>query len=212
MHSADKAYDYLANVQKVLNSPGWASVTTDKLSLDDGGNMFYILIDEQGRVYIAITSKGYPSRYIYSSSDGGTRGVLGALKKEITDRFPDLSMTCPANGLQGKGGAVLKALADEFNDLKSIDKIASVQAKVDAVTGVMQKNIEIALKNTDRVEDLEDKTVQLADSASKFKNAGGSLKRKMQCRYYTMMALFGGLVITIIGIIAGVLYDQNRKK
>lgn len=49
IHSADKVYDYIANVNKVLNSPGWASVTTDKLSLDDGGNMFYILIDEVGR-------------------------------------------------------------------------------------------------------------------------------------------------------------------
>jgi hypothetical protein len=27
--------------------------------------MFYVLIDEAGRVYIAITSKGYPSRYTW---------------------------------------------------------------------------------------------------------------------------------------------------
>ena len=38
---------------------------------------------QQGRVYIAITSKGYPSRYIYSSPDGASRGVLGVLKKEM---------------------------------------------------------------------------------------------------------------------------------
>ena len=71
----------MSNVNKVLNSPGWASVraaprravaaraparvlrsrlpfdcapppapqvTTDKLSLDDGPNMFYVLIDEVG--------------------------------------------------------------------------------------------------------------------------------------------------------------------
>ena len=48
IHSSDRTYDYIANVQKVLNSPGWASVTTDKLSLDDGPNMFYVLIDEVG--------------------------------------------------------------------------------------------------------------------------------------------------------------------
>lgn len=48
IHAADKSYDYIANVQKVLNSPAWASVTTDKLSLDDGGYMFYVLIDEAG--------------------------------------------------------------------------------------------------------------------------------------------------------------------
>ena len=52
-------------------------MTTDKLSLDDGPNMFYVLIDDAGRVYIAITSKGYPSRFIYGSPDGSTRGVLG---------------------------------------------------------------------------------------------------------------------------------------
>jgi hypothetical protein len=46
VHTADKSYDYIANVQKVLNSPGWASITTDKLSLDDGGNLFYMLIDQ----------------------------------------------------------------------------------------------------------------------------------------------------------------------
>ena len=38
--------NYLLRPATVLNSPGWASVTTDKLSLDDGPNMFYVLIDE----------------------------------------------------------------------------------------------------------------------------------------------------------------------
>ena len=68
-----------------------------QLSLDDGPNMFYVLIDDvgccdvvlrwggeltrplllqAGRVYVAITSKGYPSRYIYGSPDGQTRGLL----------------------------------------------------------------------------------------------------------------------------------------
>jgi hypothetical protein len=74
--SADRSYDYVANVTKVLNSPGWASVTTDKLSLDDPPNVFYVSIDEGGRVFIVITSKGYPSRYIYGSADGNTRGIL----------------------------------------------------------------------------------------------------------------------------------------
>lgn len=35
-------------------------------------------------MYIAITSKGYPSRYIYGSPDGSTRGVLaGACRVRI---------------------------------------------------------------------------------------------------------------------------------
>jgi len=209
IHSNDKSYDYIANVQKVLNSPGWASVTTDKLSLDDGGNMFYVLIDEQGRTYIAITSKGYPSRYIYSSSDGNTRGVLGALKKEILERFADVSLTCAPNGLDNKCKPLLKVLCDEFNDLKAIDKIATVQAKVDAVTGVMQKNIELALKNTDSIEKVDEKAVTLADSAQKFKTAGTALKRKMRCRYYKIMIFFGFLIAAILAAI--IAYFVQKK-
>jgi hypothetical protein len=101
-------------------------------------------------VYIAITTKGYPSRYIYSSADGNTRGVLGgacgpmreqqqegsasplerrplpthaprlprppphhhlhlaALKKEVLERFADMSTTCPPNGLDSKCKPLLK--------------------------------------------------------------------------------------------------------
>lgn len=88
-----------------------------------------------------------------------------------------------------------------FNDLKGIDKIANVQAKVDAVTGVMQKNIESALRNTDRIEDIDEKAVVLADSAAKFKNAGAALKRNMRCRYFKMIILFTLLVAGVLTVI-----------
>jgi hypothetical protein len=45
---------YLQNVKRVLDSPGWASITTDKLTLDDGDNTFYVLIDDAGtRTFVA---------------------------------------------------------------------------------------------------------------------------------------------------------------
>ena len=44
--TSDKSYDFAAKVTKVLNSSGWASVVTDKISLDDGPNIFFVLIDE----------------------------------------------------------------------------------------------------------------------------------------------------------------------
>jgi hypothetical protein len=114
-----------------------AQVTTDKLSLDDGPNMFYVLIDEvraragcgrtreargaafarsprkrsslgtavpppplsfppqSGRVYIAITSKAYPSRYIYGSPDGATRGVLAGASQPAMACRALMSQTAP---------------------------------------------------------------------------------------------------------------------
>jgi hypothetical protein len=107
---------------------------------------------------------------------------------------------------------LLKGLADEFNDLKSIDKIASVQAKVDAVTGVLQKTIEMALKNTDRIEDIDEKAVVLADSAQKFKNSGTALKRKMRCRYYKIMLLFGFLIAAILAAIIAYFVQKDKNE
>jgi hypothetical protein len=133
-------------------------------------------------VYIAVTTKGYNARFIYSSPDGSQRGVLGVLKKEILERFADVSLTAGPNGLSGKAGPILKSLCDEFNDLKSLDKIAGVQAKVDAVTNVMQSNISLALRNTDRIEDIDDKASNLADTAQKFKSGATSLKNSERCK------------------------------
>jgi hypothetical protein len=109
-------------------------------------------------------------------------------------------------------GRPAPAASLRFNDLKAIDKIANVQSKVDAVTGVMQKNIEQALKNTDRIEDIDEKAVVLADSALKFKNAGGSLKRNMRCRYYKMIALFSLLIIAVLVIIIVPLVINKQKE
>lgn len=99
-------------------------------------------------MYIAITSRSYSSRFIYS--EHGAKGILTALQKECTDRFPDATLTAGPNGLSGKLGPILKMLCAEFNDLKSMDKVASVQAKVDAVAVTMKENVSLAMRNTDR--------------------------------------------------------------
>jgi hypothetical protein len=153
-------------------------------------------------VFIAVTSRNYASRYVYSESNGA-RGILTVLQKEVVDRFADVSLTAGPNGLNGKVGGLLKSLCVEFNDLKAMDKIAGVQAKVDAVTGVMRENVNLAMKNNDRcvggpqasrqqatasthalppslppcsIDDIDTKASDLADSAQNFSKASSSLK------------------------------------
>ena len=166
---------------------------------------------QQGRVYIAVTTKGYNARFIYSSPDGSQRGVLGVLKKEILERFADVSLTAGPNGLSGKAGPILKSLCDEFNDLKSLDKIAGVQAKVDQVTGVMQSNISLALRNTDRIEDIDEKATTLADTAQKFKSGATALKNSERCKLIKCYAMVALVVIVILGIIIGVAVNNSKK-
>jgi hypothetical protein len=127
------------------------------------------------------------------------------------ERFGDSSLSCAPNGLNQKASGILRSLAAEFNDLNSIDKLANVQSKVDAVKGVMQSNIEAALANTDKLADIDDKADQLAQSASKFKSTSGSLKRNMQCRYIRNVAIFTLLIAIVLTIIIVPLVMTNQK-
>ena len=46
-------------------------------------------------MYIAITSKAYPSRYIYGSPDGATRGVLAGASQAAMACRALMSQTAP---------------------------------------------------------------------------------------------------------------------
>ena len=46
VHTSDKSYDFAEKVKQTLNSPGWATVTTNRISLEDGGYLFFVLLDE----------------------------------------------------------------------------------------------------------------------------------------------------------------------
>ena len=59
-HTSDKSYDYVEKVKQVMSSPGWATVTTNKLSLEDGGYLFFVLIDEV-RAGLAARSTSHPA-------------------------------------------------------------------------------------------------------------------------------------------------------
>jgi len=108
---------------------------------------------------------------------------------------------------------MLKALCDEFNDLNAIDKLASVQSKVDGVRTVMQSNIQSALKNTDKLEDIDEKAVVLAESANKFKNSSAGLKRNMRWRYIRMVSIMVLLVAAVLAvIIVPIVVSAGRRR
>jgi hypothetical protein len=98
-----------------------------------------------------------------------------------------------------------------FNDIQNMDKLANVQAKVEGVKSVMASSINQALKNTEKLEDIDDKAVVLADSANKFKSSTGSLKRNMQWRYIRMIILMTLLVGAVLAIIIVPLVLTNKK-
>ena len=130
-----------------------------------------------------------------------TRRYRSELKRQTLEKLGEASLSAGQGGLQSKAGTMLKALCDEFNDLNAIDKLANVQSKVDGVRTVMQSNIQSALKNTDKLEDIDEKAVVLAESANKFKNSSAGLKRNMRWRYIRMVSIMVLLAAAVLAVI-----------
>ncbi len=82
--------------------------------------------------------------------------------------------------------------------------IELVQKKLDEVTSVMQENIQVAFKNTDKIENLEEKAEILKDSSETFNKASKKLRAKEIWQYYKkyiFLSLFFILFIIIMIII-----------
>jgi hypothetical protein len=133
MH-VQSSVNYVQSVKGVLGSPGWARLNSDRLTLDDGENTFYVLIDDAQRVYIVVVAKAYPARLIYDSADGKTEGFLSgspaplllalhgvlfsrarvlvsaALQKAFVARFGDVTLTCAPDELTSRSRTLLKEL------------------------------------------------------------------------------------------------------
>ena len=69
-------------LQEVVQSPGWSGFIQSgrsRLDLTEPDALYYILVDSQRRVYVVVTSTGYPSRLAYRLQDGGWLGVCGGV-------------------------------------------------------------------------------------------------------------------------------------
>ena len=80
-------------------------------------------------------------------------------------------------------------------------RVSEVQKQVDEVTTIMQDNIDQALRNQEKAEDLVDRTEDLSHNASMFKKQSVSLKRTMCCKDMKLTLIIVGLVVLIVVII-----------
>lgn len=108
----------------------------------------------------------------------------------------------------------LKTLGEKYNDPSAIDLISRTQNKLDEVKSVMHQNIELALQNCVKLEDLELRAQELQQNAGIFKRKAGDLKTKMWWKNIRMKVYLALIILAILGIITGILcavYPPNKN-
>jgi hypothetical protein len=101
-------------------------------------------------------------------------------------------------------GAVNKASQSVLESLqkKYANKIADVQARVDEVKNVMRDNVDRTLENIEKLEDLEDRSAQIENSAKQFEKNAAGLKSAMRWKYIKMTAI----IVLLVGAIAAIIF------
>ncbi|XP_065176011.1 uncharacterized protein LOC135805823 [Sycon ciliatum] len=109
------------------------------------------------------------------------------------------------------GDDVVYHQRDAKGSTKSGDKLTRVQDQVADVVGVMQANIGKVLDRGDRLEDLQDKTDDLAAGALTFHKSASKLQQKMWWRNMKMRLCFVLIILIIIAFIAIPIIVTQKK-
>ena len=81
------------------------------------------------------------------------------------------------------------------------DKLASVNARVEDVKVSLQKNIELAITRGEKIDEMQEKSEQLAEDASHFQSSARKVRRMAWMRYWKMIAVIALIVVIVIVLI-----------
>lgn len=177
--------EYEDVLKQIFASPGWAAVREQnkrKLELKSNRNIYCIEIDLQGRVYVIVITDAYPIRYIFSSTSGGTTPkIMTEFHDFVVRDFRHESISSPEKGLKRSLRPYLKELATRFDDLESLDKINTVQAKVDNLKVLAEKNMVLMDEREGLLERQTDRSKNMSASAKQMFQTGSAASRRNAC-------------------------------
>jgi t-SNARE complex subunit (syntaxin) len=81
------------------------------------------------------------------------------------------------------------------------DKLENIQHKLESVTTVMNDNIQFALQNTDKIDNIQQKSDFLVESSQKFNGKASMIKRQMCAKYWKHNVIITLVILVIVIII-----------
>lgn len=92
-------------------------------------------------------------------------------------------------------------LFHRYCDPSNVDKLSSVQEKIDVVKTTMKDNIQQLLLNEEKLERIEAASIHLNEKSQEFRSGSKALNDKMWWKMWKMRLLIGGLIIAVLLII-----------
>lgn len=153
-------------------------------------------------VFFAVTEPDFAKNFSVAQllrdfKDGFLHAVKG----------PDIEEAGGGGAVQRQAQPVLDRILKHYGS----SKLANVQNKVDEVKDIMKTNVQRALDNVEKLEEIEDKAEKFENQAKMFKRDATTLKRQQRCKYYKITALILLVVGVLLTIIIVPLVMKNKN-
>jgi len=155
-------------------------------------SIFYTL-DAQGRVYALVTKAGYSARVAFAALED----LRSAFSEELGPRVASATN----DSLNKVSVPIFRDILSQYGDSSKADALTSVQGKLDVVTSQMKDNITQILSNNEKLEHIEEISVNIKDQAVLFEKNADQLRNKMYWKKIKMWLLIGGLIASVLIII-----------
>lgn len=214
MRSSDKTIVAACQTTKEVSKEGVrecvagnVSMQTNKKYASNGEtHSIYYTLDAQGRVYAFVTRPGYPPRVAFAA--------IEELRKSFSEELGPRVASATNESLNKASLQIFKDIYYQFGDPSSTDALTSVQGKLDVVTTQMKENITQILSNTEKLEHIEDLSVNIKDQAILFERNAEQLRDKMFWKKVKMVSkrvccycCYYCCYLLLINIITTTLYD-----
>mmetsp|Transcript_9811 Transcript_9811/g.21855 ORF Transcript_9811/g.21855 Transcript_9811/m.21855 type:complete len:144 (+) Transcript_9811:758-1189(+) len=127
--------------------------------------------------------------------------MLIELEETFTKKFGVMPSTAAPNSMSNSASSIMKTICKKYDDPANVDKTKELLGKVEEVKGTMADNIAMILENTDKVEDLAEKSTVLTDQATEFQKKSKQLKKNMWWKDMKMTLLVGLVVCLLLLVI-----------
>lgn len=176
-----------------VGSQSWHLVADTISTSNDEKPESRLILDQSELIYIVISKLNYPQRCAHM--------CLDECQKQFTSKVNDKSKLSTEKSCEKVCGNMLLKLCQKYDNVAEVDKIASVNMKVESVKVIMQENIDIALQNCVKVESIEKATEDLQHQANIFKKKTKELKQNLWLKSMRMRMIISSIVLVLAGII-----------
>mmetsp|Transcript_1309 Transcript_1309/g.2025 ORF Transcript_1309/g.2025 Transcript_1309/m.2025 type:complete len:233 (-) Transcript_1309:203-901(-) len=191
----------LAVVEQTMAQPNVRSVTPDKLcSFTAAGMIWWLQKDSTELIFLLTTKTDYPTH--------AAMNCLKELQMEFVGQFGPQASSCSARGLTRRSASLMKGLCQKYDNLEEVDQLTRVAGKLESTKLVMQENMQLALANCVKLEDITVAAENLAVQSNMFASNAKELERKMWWKQCKMKIMIAVIVTIILGVIIAIIAVQ----